>query len=311
MSLLLWILVSVAALFLFGFIFLIWWWGFFFKPYYPHVKSRYATVDGVKLHYVCEGQGPDLLLMHGMAANIYCWRKLIPLLSQHFKVWAVDLRGYGLSDKPLNEPYDLKTQAKFMLKFIHQEIGEKCVLVGSSMGGAICLEAALSEPQTVSALGLLSPAYDSSIVVYDPRVFRKFLKLSIGLANPWMASRMMKYIYGPKTKYTRENILNYLRPYLKNTKSIYALVDSMACLTDKTLKDRIGEIKIPTVILWGVNDYVVSFSLSKYIQKTISHSQLFVHDSAGHHIQEEEPEWVSEKMTEFFLTSDKISAPSV
>ena len=60
------------------------------KTVFPNSQSKFETINGVRIHYVNEGKGSHLLLLHGIGANIFCWRHLIPLLAPHFTVWAVD-----------------------------------------------------------------------------------------------------------------------------------------------------------------------------------------------------------------------------
>src|SRR5882762_8153922 len=75
------------------------------KPAMPPAdfKDQYATVNGVKIHYVIGGTGEPLLLVHGFGQNWYMWNRLLPGLSKHFTVIAADLRGVGESEKPLGD----------------------------------------------------------------------------------------------------------------------------------------------------------------------------------------------------------------
>src|ERR1700750_3494635 len=73
-------------------------------------KHAYATVNGVKIHYVTGGKGDPLLLVHGFGQNWYMWNRLLPELSKHFTVIAPDMRGVGESGKPAGG-YDKKTMA--------------------------------------------------------------------------------------------------------------------------------------------------------------------------------------------------------
>src|SRR5215469_16045759 len=73
-------------------------------------KHQYATVNGVKIHYVIGGSGTPLLLVHGFGQNWYMWNRLLPELSKHFLVIAPDLPGLGESGKP-DSGYDKKTMA--------------------------------------------------------------------------------------------------------------------------------------------------------------------------------------------------------
>ena len=74
------------------------------------LEHRMATVNGIRVHYVQEGEGPPVVLLHGWPQTWYCWRRLLPPLAERFTVIAPDLRGYGLSDKPPGG-YDKRTMA--------------------------------------------------------------------------------------------------------------------------------------------------------------------------------------------------------
>ena len=88
---------------------------------YPF-KSRYATVDGMRLHYLDEGQGPPIWLMHGNTTWSYLYRKIVPpLVNAGYRVFVPDLMGFGLSDKPEDESaYSLQRHVLQMTLLIEQ-----------------------------------------------------------------------------------------------------------------------------------------------------------------------------------------------
>lgn len=112
-----------------------------------------------QVSYIDTGSGPEtLLLIHGLAANAGFWRYNIPELAKHYRVIAVDLPGYGRSQKSKTYPYDMSFFAGTLVKLL-DELGIRSVVpVGHSMGGQIALTMALKYPDRVSRLVLLSPA---------------------------------------------------------------------------------------------------------------------------------------------------------
>jgi pimeloyl-ACP methyl ester carboxylesterase len=118
-----------------------------------------TALSGPRVAYIDQGSGDQvLLLIHGLAGNAGFWRYNIPELAQHYRVIAVDLPGYGRSEKRTDYPYDMT----FYAETLHRLIGElgvrQVVPVGHSMGGQIAMTLALRHPEQVSRLVLLAPA---------------------------------------------------------------------------------------------------------------------------------------------------------
>jgi pimeloyl-ACP methyl ester carboxylesterase len=94
---------------------------------------------GVKINYYEAGQGPPVILLHGIGACTYTWRYLAPALVADHRVFAIDLKGYGLSDKPEDGKYAMSDQADLVAEFIRTRDLHDLVLVGHSMGGGVTL----------------------------------------------------------------------------------------------------------------------------------------------------------------------------
>lgn len=117
-------------------------------------KHQYATVNGVKLHYVIGGKGAPLLLVHGFGQNWYMWNRLLPELSKHFTVIAPDLRGVGESGKPAGG-YDKKTMAKDMHELM-SKLGYKSLnLAGHDIGLMVAYAYAAQYPGEIKKLALM------------------------------------------------------------------------------------------------------------------------------------------------------------
>ncbi|MDE0489356.1 MAG: alpha/beta hydrolase [Gammaproteobacteria bacterium] len=101
----------------------------------PHV-----TNDALKLHYETEGAGPPILFMHGYTSTIALWRDQIPVLSPHYRLICMDLRGHGESEGTDIDGYNLAALAGDALAVLDQEGVERAVIVGHSMGGMVAQE---------------------------------------------------------------------------------------------------------------------------------------------------------------------------
>lgn len=120
----------------------------------PEVQLRGGEVDGLVLHYVVEGRGRPIVLVHGLAGFAASWRHTIPALAGRARVYALDLPGFGLSAKPPG-PYELAFFAQALHGFLEAVGVSRASLVGHSLGGAICIASALSRPARVERLALL------------------------------------------------------------------------------------------------------------------------------------------------------------
>ena len=117
-------------------------------------KSLYATVNGVKIHYVTGGKGEPLLLVHGFGQNWYMWNRLLPELSKHFTVIAPDMRGVGESGKPAGG-YDKKNMAVDMHELM-KKLGYKHInLAGHDIGLMVAYAYAAQFPTEVKKLALM------------------------------------------------------------------------------------------------------------------------------------------------------------
>src|SRR5438128_12669584 len=105
--------------------------------------AREIRVEGTRIRYVETGHGIAVVLLHGLGASLYAWRKnLAPIAAAGFRVIAFDNRGFGLSDKP-PAPYDNAAYAQLAVALMDSLEIPAAVLVGHSMGGAIAAEVAM------------------------------------------------------------------------------------------------------------------------------------------------------------------------
>jgi len=121
------------------------------------VEHGYADSGGVKIHYAALGRGPLIVMIHGFPDFWYTWRNQMEELSKSYRVAAMDLRGYNLSDKPRGlENYDMKLLVGDVLAVIHHLGQQKAIVVGHDWGGAIAWTVAMNAPDAVDRLVILN-----------------------------------------------------------------------------------------------------------------------------------------------------------
>jgi pimeloyl-ACP methyl ester carboxylesterase len=273
--------------------------------HFPNDRSHWVEIGGAKLHYVVEGSGPDVILIHGIAANIYCWRKVIPLLAQKNRVWAIDLLGFGHSDKPVDGDYSAAAQAKIIREFmLHVGINEKVTLVGSSMGGSISTRFTVDYPQLVSHLVLCNAAINRNAVVFDLRKIRRIAPVFAPFINKFTVRQILKHIAAPGFAVENLDVDAYLKPYSKHYDSILSFIASFDILLDMDLWTQTKNIQIPTLLLWGEKDNVVPVKLAVDLEKSFPNCSLKIHPDSGHHLQEEVPEWFAENIFAFLSSPE-------
>ena len=131
--------------------------------------SRFANVNGRRVHFQDAGNldGIPLILIHGFASSTLVWSKVfLPLAAEGFRVIAVDLLGYGYSEKPRRAAYTIEGQAETIIGLMNHLELEQAIIVGSSYGGAVAATCALDYPERVIKLVLIGGVSNN-----DPRKF--------------------------------------------------------------------------------------------------------------------------------------------
>ena len=119
--------------------------------------SKFIQTNGIKLHYIQEGTGELVVLLHGFPEFWYGWKNQIPALSKQYRVVAPDMRGYNLSDKPQNvSDYKIETLAKDIAELICALGEERAIVVGHDWGAAVAWAVASLHPEVVKKLAILN-----------------------------------------------------------------------------------------------------------------------------------------------------------
>ncbi len=294
-------LVILSALFWIGYL-----WLFFLdlkkaKLLSAGPSSDYATIDGVKIHYQILGAGRPLVFLHGIGASVFTWRFVLPLLAMNFQVVLVDLPGFGRSSKDHKRTYDLDEQALILKKFIETLGLQNVGLVGSSMGGAIALWMCKLFPDTFTDVAVLAPAVSSQLMPLElAKLSHLVLPQASLLINKTLIRSIIKNIVTRPELVTDEMIRNYQRPFIEEPNAIRTFILATNILRDTRLPKELNTLKANILIIYGAKDKLVPRAVIQQLQNVLPHATYVEHEFAGHHPMEDEPQWLSEKLSEFF-----------
>lgn len=274
-----------------------------------HVEnSNFLDVDGFSVHYQEFGdpKNPKMILIHGFIASTYVWKTVAPILAGHgFHVIAVDLLGFGFSEKPAWFEYTIASQSRMILGFMNRFGIGKVTLVGSSYGGAVSAWFALDYPERVEKLVLVSAVINNK-PKYNP-VFRVLLVPGIGeVLSPFLIDsaaflkhRMQSTL--DKTNHhliTRNRLDSILRP-LKAADAHNALLTTARNWDADRIEEDAHLIDHPTLLIWGENDRVIPKVNGDILYDSILNSRLVVFKKCGHIPPEENPQLFTALVTEF------------
>lgn len=268
-------------------------------PLSTELKSHLKNIFGYNIYFTQQGAGEHVILLHGLGASSYVWRFLTPRLAEDHRVTAIDLLGFGASDKPDTFKYDLDSQCDVIIELLKQLEIDSCAIVGSSMGGTIALRLAQMRPDMFHKIIVLSPAADPRVTFFDLNRISFLSPVVKPLVTEKFVKQIMKRVYSEQHLITDENIKIYAEPYASHKGGVDSFVKSFSLLRDPRVYEHLDSIKCPVLILWGQKDRIIPFKFAERIKNKIPHSILEVHKTAGHHVQEDNPEWVLSKIIPF------------
>jgi pimeloyl-ACP methyl ester carboxylesterase len=263
----------------------------------------------VKLYYEEEGKGPPVLLIHGFGASTYTWRHIAPELARDHRVIAVDLKGFGQSDKPFDGRYSVFDQADLLAQLIEDKDLHNLTLVGHSFGGGVALLLALEADHRlegrISKLVLIdSIAYPQNIPVFFRLLDVPLVsQLGVRMVPPSVQTRVaLRIAYFDDSKIDPDEVETYAAP-LKTAAGKHAIIHSARQIMPDDLaeiSERYKSIELPTLILWCDHDRIVPLEVGLKLRRTLPNSTLRLVDDCGHMPQEEQPE-TTLKLLEGFI----------
>lgn len=264
------------------------------------------SIGGHQIAYAHLGNGPKIALIHGIPTSRHLWRKIIPaLVSAGREVIALDLLGYGESDKPLVADLGIQGQSDIVVQALLALGWARGTLVGHDIGGGIVQLIAVDHPEIIERLILVdSIVYDSfpepgiarlKDPVWDGILEAPDFDLKKGLAKGF--ARGMVH----PDKITSELIEAYERPFrgVEGRRAYLRVARGLRTEDLSSRMDAVERLEAPTLVIWGDNDVFQPKALGERLARTVANGQFEVIEQAGHFLPEDAPEALAELITKF------------
>ena len=280
------------------------------------VQGQFTALEGTQIFYLdtqpgalvapgLPGAGPravsPVVLIHGLGASTFSFRRNITELSKHARVIALDLKGFGLSKEFSDRDFSFKAESAIVVALMDKLKIPRATLVGHSLGGTIAARVAAVYPERTDRLVLIDSA---TLYITRPVVTRllhggTFSGLAYQLAGPdrQRVRNLLLKSYADKSKVSDADVDGYYFPFtIKNSAEALRLFLTTNNPNDNALFAR---IRAPTLILWGAEDSFIDPSVRDFLHRQIKNSTVKVIEGAGHAVMEEKPEVVNREIIQF------------
>ncbi|MFO0599319.1 MAG: alpha/beta fold hydrolase [Myxococcaceae bacterium] len=246
-------------------------------------EATYLTVDGTRVRYVDVGEGPPVVLLHGFASSIENWAAVMPRLVKDHRVIALDLRGFGWTDRPVAD-YSPPAQAKLVAELLKERgVTGKVSIVAHSWGSSVALAFALAQPDRVERIALYDAwVYESQL----PSMFHMARAQGIGellfslFYDQRAEERMTLGFYDPD--FVTEPFVEAVQRAFDRPGTRFAALETVRGMKFDEVEQTYQRIKVPTLLLWGREDVVTPLSVGERLVRQLPNSKLVVFPRCGH-----------------------------
>jgi len=273
----------------------------------PSLSPQTVQIQGHTIFYVAKGEGEPLLLVHGYGAAIWVWEKQIEILSQFYRVYALDLVGHGFSDRP-KIPYTPEAYIHFLRDFMDALGIKRATLIGNSMGGGIAWGMAGLFPERVERLILINCVPPNVLDQVRNDSFRMLVSIKDIPLLPYLVfisrnKNSIKWILQEcvsDIKLITPEVLDRQYQLSKIKGTTWALYSTFKNAKDAPkLKDLFSRIYCPTLLIWGERDLIFPASVGEELHQMIRGSRVQMIEKGAHIPMWENAEEVNEAILSF------------
>jgi pimeloyl-ACP methyl ester carboxylesterase len=278
------------------------------KELFPFT-SHWVEIEGNHLHYIDEGKGEILLFVHGTPEWSFGYRDLIKDLRHHFRCIAVDLLGFGLSDKPADGNYTCVEHATRLEKFVQKLDLKNISIAANDFGGGISLSYAVNHPDNIKGIMLFNTwlwsLRNDKHYSTPARIMNSWLGKWLYLQMNFPVNVIMPSAYGNKKLLSKEVHRHYKMALAKGSRmAAYAFSKELINASEwwQGIWEKLDRLsKKQFLIFWGMKDkFVPPYELEKWTTK-LPQAQIVTFHDAGHFVQEEKPKEMIAAIRNFLL----------
>ncbi|MEN6609346.1 MAG: haloalkane dehalogenase [Methanoregulaceae archaeon] len=287
-------------------------------------ESKYISVNNTRIHYVEAGTGdPPVLLLHGIPTHTYLWRNVIPHISPFARTIAVDLIGFGKSDKPTNIEYDLPMYTRFLECVIEALDLKNVTIAGLDLGLIVGLNYAMRNEENIRGLVLSEGFFQPMDIAYKNLPFMNRLSLRLmkiqRLAEHMIVhngEKMVEQMISTATvrKLTTEEITRYQIPLRDEAVRRKVWLEGIGPTIIKPESEQPGDLidlinqyseklsksPVPKLLLYADPGMVISKKTAEYARKVIPNLELKYIGTGKHFLPEDQPVNIGHAIADFY-----------
>ncbi len=276
---------------------------------YPETTSHDVDVNGTKVHYLSCGDGEPVLMLHGWPTSSHLWRDILPIVGRSKRAIALDLPGYGWSDKPPGTRYSFTYYEKILEGFADALSITSTDLVVHDLGGPVGIFWALRHPERVGKLALLNtlvyPEMSWAVKVFG-------LSVRLPLIRDWISSPSglrfsMRFGVCNKQNITDEVMRGYQEPFVTK-EARTGLLKGAQGLSMKgfhEITENLSQFEGPLRLIYGEQDRILPdvAETMRRVKDDLPQAEITSLPNCGHFLQEDDAEAVGSLLEEFLRTS--------
>jgi len=245
-------------------------------------NARFATIEGTRVRYTVTGSGPTVTLLHGFASSLETWDGVTPELSRDHRVVALDLKGFGWTDRPPGD-YSPSAQAALVFALLDSLGVTRTSVVAHSWGSSVAL-----------AMARLAPDRVSRVALYDAWVYEEQLPTFFQLArSPGVGETLFSLWYDERPDERLEHaffdrraipeaLIEAVEAALRRPGTKAAALAAVRGQDFAAVQHDYRSIRVPTLLLWGREDEVARLSFGERLSRELPQSKLIVYPRCGH-----------------------------
>ncbi len=246
-------------------------------------NATFANVEGARIRYVdTGGDKPAVVLIHGFASALDAWATVVPELSKTHRVLAMDLKGFGWSDRPEGD-YSPEAEAKIVLALMSQRNIESAALVGHSWGASVALAATLQAPKRITRIALYDAwVYEAQLPAFFHWSRADFFGEALfGLYYKERPGEKMALAFYDQ-KYVTEDLIDAVEGALDRPGTVAAALAAVRGQRYAAVEANYRKIQQKTLLLWGREDVVAQLAYGERLTRDLPNSRLVVYPRCGH-----------------------------
>ena len=284
------------------------------RPTYIY-PEKYFNYNGARICYVDAGKrdGQPVIFLHGVLGDIHTWRKTMKALEKDYRVIAIDLPGYGKSDKGAQIPMSISYYTEMIRHFAEIKHLEKPSLVGVSLSGHIVLYYALNFPHEINkAVVVGAVGVDREMRWYEQIEYAALWNDFI--IKGFLPSRRFEKIWEKQFSCNRNYDKEYetmpiFHDHEEHDLFITSFNHSISGIFFTNLQDQVKDIEVPLLILWGGFDQHHGIQDAYYLHDQVNGSKLAVSPTCGHLLMLDDPKFFNRALLNFLKTGDPKVRP--